>query len=205
MSLPATDWPAYAKSGTWSVGELCPNITLRAVDEEDQDVAEGQPGELLVGGPIVAQGYHNRPEADQETFVDGFYRTGDIGTYKNGQVRLIDRKKEIIKYKGMQIAPAGLEALLTSHPRIADAAVIGVWDDTQQTEVPRGYVVGRQLPGVPFITAQEVADFVRDNAAPYKQLRGGVFFLDEIPKSAAGKILRKELRLQASKRLQAKL
>ncbi|KIW27268.1 uncharacterized protein PV07_07022 [Cladophialophora immunda] len=206
--IAATDWPAYAKDGTWSVGELCPNVTLRVVDEDGQDLAEGQPGEMLVGGPILAQAYHNRPQATLESFQDGFYRTGDIGTYKDGHVRIVDRKKELIKYKGAQVAPAELEALLTSHPRIADAAVIGLWDDQQQTEVPRAYVVSRLQPGGEPITAQEVADFVKRNAASYKQLRGGVFFVNEIPKSASGKILRKELRSKArlpSSPVQAKL
>ncbi|KIX98247.1 uncharacterized protein Z520_06327 [Fonsecaea multimorphosa CBS 102226] len=205
--ITATDWPAYAKDGTWSVGELCPNVTLRVVDEDGQDLPEGQRGELLVGGPILAQAYHNRQQATMESFQDGFYRTGDIGTYTDGHVRIVDRKKELIKYKGSQVAPAELEALLTSHPRIADAAVIGLWDEQQQTEVPRAYVVSRPQTVGGSITAQEVADFVKSKVASYKQLRGGVFFVDEIPKSASGKILRKELRsrIKPSSSIQAKL
>ena len=209
--ITAQDWPAYAEHGTWSVGEPCPNVTLRLVDDDDNDLdpSEGQSGELLVGGPILAQGYHHRPDADAASFLDGFYRTGDIGTYENGLVRIIDRKKELIKYKGQQVAPAELEALLTSHPRIADAAVIGVWDAERQTEVPRGYVVRQQMfegRPVPRVAAQEVVDFVAEKVAGHKQLRGGVVFLEEIPKSASGKILRKELRVKAAREgLQAKL
>ncbi|KIW75957.1 hypothetical protein Z517_10702 [Fonsecaea pedrosoi CBS 271.37] len=211
--IAATDWLAYSKDGTWSVGELCPNVTLRVIDEDGRDVPEGQPGEMLVGGPILAQAYHNRPEATRESFQQGFYHTGDIGTYTNGHVRIVDRKKELIKYKGSQVAPAELEALLISHPRIADAAVIGLWDEAQQTEVPRAYVVRRQSSdgNGRTITAQEVADFVKNRVAGYKQLRGGVFFVDEIPKSASGKILRKELRARikpppsSSSSIQAKL
>ena len=206
--ITAQDWPLYAKDGTWSVGELCPNVTLRVVDENDQDLDEGQPGELLVGGPILAQGYHNMPDANRQSFVDDFYRTGDVGTYKDGLVRIVDRKKELIKYKGQQVAPAELEALLTSHQMIADAAVIGVWDGQQHTEVPRGFVVRREVSdGRPVqpITAQEVVDFVKDKIARHKHLRGGVVFLEEIPKSASGKILRKELRLKADQALPAKL
>ncbi|ETN36969.1 uncharacterized protein HMPREF1541_07957 [Cyphellophora europaea CBS 101466] len=198
--ITAQEWQLYSESGKWSVGSPCPNVSLRVVDEDDRDVEEGQPGELLVGGPILAQGYHNRPDADQETFTNGFYRTGDIGIIEDGLVQIIDRKKELIKYKGAQVAPAELEGLLTSHPRIADAAVIGIWNENQQTELPRAYVVRQpttteHLP----ITAEQVADFVKVKVSSHKRLRGGVVFLDEIPKSASGKILRKELRQKASK------
>ncbi|CAK1365725.1 unnamed protein product [Cercospora beticola] len=180
---------------TWSVGDLCPNTTARLVDEQDQDVAPNEPGELLLAGPILSQGYHNRPDINKDAFLDGFYRTGDIATIINNRVYIVDRKKELIKYKAMQIAPAELEALLISHPKIADAAVIGVWDADQQTEVPRAYVV--HAVGASNITEKEVRDFVKNNLAPYKQLRGGMVFLPEIPKSMSGKILRKELRAAA--------
>lgn len=199
----AQDWNVEDES--WSVGDLVPNLRLRVVDDDDNDVPanSSQPGEMLVGGPLLAQGYHNRPDANGETFVDGWYRTGDIGVRnaQNGRVHIVDRKKELIKYKGQQIAPAELEALLTSHASIADAAVVGTWLRDQETEVPRAYVV-RKLST---ITAREVADFVKASVAPYKQLRGGVIFVDEIPKSASGKILRKELRHAANAESTAKL
>lgn len=178
-------------------------------NDEDIDLASEQPGEFLVAGPLVAQGYHNRPHATAETFVNGWYRTGDIGVYKDGHVWIVDRKKELIKYKGQQVAPAELEALLTSHPDIEDAAVIGVWNKAQDTEAPKAYVVRRQLGdsggSKRAITAQDVADLVSANLASYKQLRGGVVFVEQIPKSASGKILRKELRQQAVDVPQAKL
>lgn len=104
----------------------------------------------------------------------------------------------MIKYKGLQVAPAELEALLLTHPRILDAAVIGI--EIPGTEVPRAYVVAEKG-----ITEQEVKDFVKANVADYKQLRGGVKFIDVIPKSAAGKILRKDLRELAKKEPRAKL
>jgi 4-coumarate--CoA ligase len=189
--MTAQDWVKYREEGAWTVGELCPNVTLRVVDDEDNDVPEGEPGEFLIGGPILTQGYHNRDEANRESFVNGFFRTGDIGTYKDGHVMIHDRKKELIKYKGSQVAPAELEALLNSSPKVADAAVIGVWDQEQHTEVPRAYVVKQKGASV---GAQEIMDFVKDKAANHKRLRGGVIFVDEIPKSASGKILRKELR-----------
>lgn len=198
-SICAQDYHIHDRS--WSVGDLCPNTTARIIDLDGNDVEEGQPGELLISGPILAQEYHKRPDANRETFVDGFYRTGDIAIYKNKLVYIVDRLKELIKVNALQVAPAELEALLTSHPRIADAAVIGVWNQERETEAPRAYVVQRPTPGAkreePRLTEQEVADFVKQNLATHKQLRGGVVFLDEIPKSASGKILRKELRIQA--------
>lgn len=106
---------------------------------------------------------------------------------------IVDRLKELIKYKGLQVAPAELEALLITHPKIADAAIVGIEDESQATEVPLAFVVvkaGMQME------AREVVDFVRDNLANHKRLRGGVVFLHEIPKSASGKILKKDLRLR---------
>lgn len=202
--ITAQNWERFSQTGAWSVGELCPTTTLRVVDEDDRDVAEGEPGELLVGGPILAQGYFKRPDADQEAFGQppGFYRTGDIGAYKEGLVYILDRKKELIKYKATQVAPAELEAVLTSHPAIVDAAVIGVWDKVRQTEVPRAYVV-RRLTGESLsadkalVSANEVSEYVKSRLSTHKHLRGGVYFLESIPKSASGKILRKELRLKA--------
>lgn len=201
--ITALDW--HVDNPTWSVGRLCPNVTLRVLDENDQDVEPGQQGELLIGGPIVAQCYYNNLEITRETFVDGFYRSGDIGLCKDGLVYITDRKKELIKYKGSQVAPAELEALLVSHSLIADAAVIGVWDASQETELPRAYVVRKDASRKIPLTDTEIANFVKHNLADYKRLRGGVFFIDEIPKSMSGKILRKELRAAANQPPKSKL
>lgn len=136
-------------------------------------------------------GYNNNPEATQSSFFEGFYRTGDIGIWKNGRIYIVDRLKELIKYKGLQVAPAEIEALLVSHPDIDDAAVIGVEDKSQATEVPRAYIVVK--PGVA-MQARDVIEFVHKNASNHKRLRGGVVFVEEIAKSPSGKILRKQLR-----------
>lgn len=101
-----------------------------------------------------------------------------------------DRKKELIKYKGLQVAPAELEAVLISHPRIQDAGVIGVYDEELATEVPRAYVVADK----DVVSAEDIKEFVKSRLASHKQLRGGVVFMTAIPKSPSGKILRKELR-----------
>ena len=198
-SITGIDWDVVDE--TFSVGAIFPNVRVRILDENDKDVEPGEPGEMLVSGPIVCQGYHNRPEADRDSFVDGFYRTGDIGVCKDGLVHIVDRKKELIKYKGLQVAPAELEALLISHPKINDAAIIGIQDDSQATEVPRAYIVAKPDTEP---TAKEVADFVKENLASHKQLRGGVVFVDEIAKSASGKILRRELRLRVTNEGQPK-
>ena len=146
--------------------------------------------------PLIdaVSGYRNNPEANRTSFLDGFYRTGDIGMMHNGLLYIVDRLKELIKYKGLQVAPAELEALLISHPKIDDAAVIGV-SDVAAGEVPRAFVVRK--PGVD-LDAREVVKFVKDNVSDHKRLRGWVKFVDEIPKSASGKILRKELRQMPS-------
>ncbi len=96
--IAALDWRDQDKP--WSIGTLCPNLRMRILDENDKDVVDPatQPGELLIAGPVLAQGYHNNEKADKETFNNGFYRTGDIGIYKDGLVYIMDRKKELIKY-----------------------------------------------------------------------------------------------------------
>jgi 4-coumarate--CoA ligase len=183
-----------------SIGPLVPNTEARLVDPEtgaDVDVpADGvsAPGELWVRGPQVMVGYLNRPDATAGMIdEDGWLHTGDIATVSaDGMFRIVDRLKELIKYKGYQVAPAVLEAVLLEHPRIADAAVIGAPDQDGQ-EVPRAFVV-RQADAE--LTADEVMSFVASRVAPHEKVRQ-VEFIDGIPKSASGKILRKDLRARA--------
>ncbi|WP_415856992.1 AMP-binding protein [Sinomonas sp. G460-2] len=180
-----------------SVGYTVPNTECRlldpATDQEIEVPSEGvsAPGQLLVRGPQVMLGYLNRPDATAATIdPDGFLRTGDIATAtSDGVVTIVDRLKELIKYKGYQIAPAELEALLLTHPRVADAAVIGVRADDGE-EVPKAFIV-RQ--GEAELVDEDVMAFVEERVAPYKRVRF-VEFVDAIPKSASGKILRRELR-----------
>jgi acyl-CoA synthetase (AMP-forming)/AMP-acid ligase II len=122
--------------------------------------------------------------------ADGFLHTGDVATVDaRGVITIVDRIKELIKYKGYQVAPAELEALLLTHSAIADAAVIGVLDEEGE-EVPKAFVVQRASDR---LTEQQVVDFVAERVAPYKKVRR-VEFIDAVPKSASGKILRRELR-----------
>jgi len=176
-----------------SIGVLMPNIEARVVDPATGlDAAEGAAGELWCRGPNIMRGYLNNPEATARTVdTDGFLHTGDLVTAdRNGIFRVVGRLKELIKYKGHQVAPAELEAVLLSHEAIADAAVVGVPDEGSG-ELPKAFVVRRESH--PGLAAEEVLAFVAERVAPYKKVRL-VEFLDRIPKSAAGKILRKELR-----------
>ena len=191
-SSPATHMtpmpPHAAKHG--SVGWPLSDTEMRIVDTAtERDVDSGADGEILVRGPQVMKGYLNNPAATRATVDDdGWLHTGDIGRVDaDGHLFVVDRVKELIKYKGWQVAPAELEALLVTHPAIRDAAVVGVRDD-ECGEVPKAFVVCRQP-----ITAEEVLAFVAERVAPYKKLRM-VSFVERIPKSASGKILRRVLR-----------
>ncbi|KAL1621348.1 hypothetical protein SLS56_009234 [Neofusicoccum ribis] len=182
-----------------SVACLIANHTARLVDDNGKDVEVGQPGEVLVKGPVVTKGYHNNDAANAEAFKNGWFCTGDIAAFRDGKFYIVDRKKELIKYKGLQVAPAELEALLVNHPDIMDAAVIGV--EAAGTEVPRAYVVADEKK----ISAAGIEEYVKRNVADYKRLRGGVVYLEAIPKSPSGKILRKDLRELAKREGKAKL
>jgi acyl-CoA synthetase (AMP-forming)/AMP-acid ligase II len=175
-----------------SVGALIPNTEARLVDPETgEDVAEGEQGEIWVRGPQVMKGYLENPDATGETLTeDGWLRTGDVGRVdENGFFYVVDRLKELIKYKGYQVPPAELEAVLVSHPKVRDAGVIGMQTDEGE-EAPMGCVVVESE-----VEAEELLDYVAHRVAPYKKLRR-IEFVDQIPKSASGKILRRVLREQ---------
>ena len=149
---------------------------------------QGEPGELLIRGPQVMKGYLNQPEATARAIdPDGWLHTGDVARVDDRRaVRIVDRIKELIKYKGYQVAPAELEGVLLSHPAIADAAVIGIPDELAG-EIPKAFVVS-SAP----LTTEEVTAFVAERVAPYKKIRA-VELVEEIPKSSSGKILRRVL------------
>lgn len=197
----ATLMPFDMSDDTGSVSPLLPNMLARIVDDDGRDVEPGKSGEVLIKGPVICRGYHKNEAANAEAFRDGWFRTGDIAEFRNGLFYIVDRKKELIKYKGLQVAPAELEALLLSHKDILDAAVIGIDTEDGTNEVPRAYVVADEHK----ISGQQILDYVKRNAATHKQLRGGVVFLDAIPKSPSGKILRKDLRVLAKREMGAKL
>jgi len=170
-------------------------IKLVSVDEDGEITNEGRPvpigseGEILVRGPQVMVGYLNAPEKTAECLLPtGWLRTGDVAKMDaDGYTYITDRLKELIKYKGHAVAPAELEDLLSTHPKIADAAVIPVPDD-EAGELPRAYVVPK--PGLA-VTAEEVVQFVDERVSAFKRLRGGVVMTEAIPKTGSGKILRR--------------
>jgi acyl-CoA synthetase (AMP-forming)/AMP-acid ligase II len=142
-------------------------------------------------GPQFMKGYLNRPDATAEAFhPDGWYRSGDIGYVdEDGFAYIVDRLKELIKYKGYQVAPAELEAVLVTHPEVADAAVIPS-PDAEAGEVPKAFVVPRAPAQAP--QPEQLMAWVAERVAPYKRIRR-LEYVDHIPKSPSGKILRRML------------
>ncbi|MCJ1350697.1 MAG: hypothetical protein MMC33_000678 [Icmadophila ericetorum] len=182
-----------------SVGTLLPNQTAKYMSPEEKEVPVGEVGELWIKGPNVFLGYLNNPEGTRNALTDdGYFRTGDVGYQDNdGNFYITDRVKELIKYKGFQVPPAELEGILTSHPMVDDVAVIGIYEPSQASEVPRAYVVPAKGVEAGPKTEKEIQDWLAAKVANHKKLRGGVRFVDEIPKSAAGKILRRLLKVKA--------
>ncbi|MBA3515298.1 MAG: 4-coumarate--CoA ligase family protein [Pyrinomonadaceae bacterium] len=179
--------PAQVKFG--SVGVCAPNTECKIVDlETGVSLGPNKEGEICVRGPQVMKGYLNRPEATAQTIdAEGWLHTGDIGFANNdSHFIIVDRAKELIKYKGFQVPPAELEAILLTHQAIADAAVVP-YPDAEAGEVPKAFVVLRGEA-----TPDEIIAFVTERVAPFKKIRS-VEFIDKIPKSASGKILRRML------------
>jgi acyl-CoA synthetase (AMP-forming)/AMP-acid ligase II len=179
--------PARRRGG--SAGLLIPNTECKVVDlVSGAELEPNQQGELWVRGPQIMMGYLNQPEATAAMIdADGWLRTGDIGSVDpDGYLYIVDRLKELIKYKAYQVAPAELEGLLLTHPAIADAAVIPS-PDVEAGEVPKAFVVLRGAS-----TSEELMAFVNQQVAPFKKIRL-LEVVNEIPKSPSGKILRRVL------------
>ncbi|CAO2657070.1 Nn.00g058730.m01.CDS01 [Neocucurbitaria sp. VM-36] len=217
-------YPEYDATG--SVGRLLPNLDAKLVDDKDSDITDFDvAGELCVRGPLIVNGYFNNPDANRLAWdQDGFFHTGDIAVRKraNGLWYIVDRKKELIKVRGFQVAPAELEGVLLSHEGVSDAAVIGVAAagssssnsgdsdggggladaGEQGTELPRAYIVVKKGSR---LSEEDVQAYMKERLAGYKQLVGGIRFVDAIPKNASGKILKKDLKEVARREMGAKL
>jgi len=178
------------KSG--SVGVVLRGVYAKVIDENGKSLGPNQRGELCFKGNVIMKGYINDPKATNATIdKNGWLHSGDIGYYDEDKFFfVVDRLKELIKYKAFQVPPAEIEGLLLTHPKIKDSGVIGIPDEVSG-ELPYAFVV--KQPGVS-LTEQEVIHFVAENASSAKRLRGGVKFVDEIPRNPSGKLLRREMR-----------
>jgi len=173
-----------------SSGVLLPNIIAKVISEDGRELGVNEPGELCLKCPNMMLGYLNRPE---ENIIDaqGYLHTGDICYVDDsGNWFVVDRLKELIKYKGYQVPPAELEALILTHPAVLDVAVIGK-PDVVACELPTAFVV---LKPNQHLTEAELVEWTNKRTSVYKHLRGGVIFIDQVPKSPSGKILRRFLR-----------
>ena len=197
-----------------TVGIPVPNMEIRLVDPDtmkDVDTdpnGDGMtlPGELWCRAPNVTVGYFRNKEATRSGFIDDeeggerWFRTGDVVQLdKDGYILIVDRIKEMIKYKGFQVTPSELEDKLLGHPDVADACVVGVWSEEQATELPVGVVVLKSTSrpttnGHDAATRRSINNWINRQVAGYKRLRGGVHFVETIPKSPSGKMLRKQVK-----------
>src|SRR5229473_1776720 len=177
-----------------SAGCVVPNTEVKIVDiVTGEEVPQGKDGELWIRGPQIMKGYLNQPgETDACLDPEGWYHTGDVGYVDgDGFFFIVDRTKELIKYKGLQVAPAELEALLVTHPAVLDAAVVRKADE-EAGEVPQAFVVLKPDEASRTTSAEAVMGWVAERVAPHKRIRH-LEFIDQIPKSASGKILRRLL------------
>ena len=189
----ATANPPASEEFSGTIGIPLPLTEVAILDDDGKEVALGEQGEISIRGPQVMRGYWNRPDETAKVMTeDGFFRTGDIGVMDpRGYVKIVDRKKDMILVSGFNVYPSEIEEVVSKHPKVLEVAAIGVPDE-KSGEVPKLFVVKKD----PSLTTEEVLAFARENLTGYKRPRYGEF-LDELPKSNVGKILRKDLRKTA--------
>ncbi|RMZ69526.1 putative 4-coumarate- ligase 2 [Pyrenophora seminiperda CCB06] len=191
---PWDEW--YTSVG--SVGKIFPNMLAKYIAADGTELGPGQAGELWMKGPNIFKGYWKNEAATKDAITpDGYFKTGDIGFQDDKHnFYITDRVKELIKYKGFQVPPAELEGKLMESDLVDDVAVIGVTDEQQHTEVPRAYIVASQAKRAEAgdKEARMIVEWLDKKVANHKRLRGGIVFVDEVPKSVSGKILRRLLK-----------
>ncbi len=188
----ATANPPASEEFSGTIGIPLPLTEVAILDDDGNEVALGEQGEISIRGPQVMKGYWNRPDETEKVMTNGFFRTGDIGVMDSrGYVKIVDRKKDMILVSGFNVYPSEIEEVVSQHPKVLEVAAIGVPDE-KSGEVPKLFVVKKD----PSLTTEEVLAFAKENLTGYKRPRY-VEFLDELPKSNVGKILRKDLRKTA--------
>ena len=198
-----TSWPEHDYTG--GSGRPIANVDVKLVNDEGQETtACDVRGEICFRGPIVIPDYFDNPEANRASFdVDGFFHAGDVCycDSKNKLWYIVDRKKELIKVRGFQVAPPELEAVLRGHPEIVDTGVIAVPASDYEGEAPRAYIVRRPGSDASKLTEAVVEEYAGEKLSKYRRLEGGVKFVDAIPKNASGKILKRILREQTKEEM----
>jgi acyl-CoA synthetase (AMP-forming)/AMP-acid ligase II len=171
-----------------SVGRQMPLARVRVLDETGSDAGPGQPGEIVVKGDQVLMGYWRNPEATQDAFVDGWFRSGDVGRWdEGGYLYIVDRKKDMILTGGENVYPREVEEVLYEHPAVVEAAVVGAPDPTWGEKVVAVVCLRTEVSGA------ELIAFCRERIASYKKPKH-VVVVDALPKNASGKVLKRELR-----------
>ncbi|CAG8653974.1 19213_t:CDS:2 [Racocetra fulgida] len=187
VALHYPDTSRNAAPGIMSLnGTLLPNMETKILSEDGRELGYNESGELWVHGPNIMKGYFNNKEATDAVFdKDGFFNTGDIA--------YVD-EQELIRYKDFYVPPSELESILLTHDAVSDAVVVGYYSEEEATEIPIAYVTIKNVHEQSQALAKEIQSFVDDKVAPHKQLRGGILFIDKIPRCDGGKIQRKLLR-----------
>ena len=185
----ATANPPMSTEFTGTIGIPLPLTEVAMLDDDGNEVPLGQQGEICIRGPQVMKGYWNRPDETEKSMIHGFFRSGDIGVMDSrGYIKIVDRKKDMILVSGFNVYPSEIEEVVAQHPKVLEVAAIGVPDE-KSGEVPKLFVVKKDQS----LTTEEVLAFAKENLTGYKRPRY-VEFIDELPKSNVGKILRKDLR-----------
>jgi acyl-CoA synthetase (AMP-forming)/AMP-acid ligase II len=187
----------YDYAHAHKAGSICASTLVKIIDEDGRELGVNQPGELLAKGPQITMGYLNNEKASRETYdAEGYLHTGDQAVVgEDGMITITDRIKEMIKVRGIGVAPAELEDLLLGHAHVADAAVLGI-PDGYSGEKPKAYIVRKNGAPEEKVVGAALLQYVRERKVRHKWLKE-IEFIPEIPKSASGKILRRVLRDRA--------